>query len=152
MVIGLRTCVLMLALLIAAAHVAAQEKQPAPAAAGGSVIVTVKYTGKGTVDADHRLWVWLFNTPEIGPGAIPVGEQSIEKNGGVASFTSVADKEVWVAIAYDEKGGFQGSGPPPVGSPITLYGAKAPPDKPQPVVPGPKAKVSVTFDDSQRMK
>lgn len=130
----------------------AKPTPPKQAMTASSVSVTVKYTGKGMVDANHKLWVWLFTTPDIGPGAIPIAELSIEKNGGVATFPNVSAKEVFIAIAYDEQGGFVGNAPPPPGSPITLYGTKSPQDKPAPVVPGPKAKVSVTFADAQRMQ
>ena len=116
------------------------------------VKVTVKYTGKGMVDADHRLWVWLFTTPDINAGSIPIAEQSIQKNGGVATFPNLAEKEVFIAVAYDEKGGFGGNAPPPPGSPVALYGAKGPQDKPAAVVPGPKGSVTVTFADAQRMQ
>ncbi|HUE86909.1 MAG TPA: hypothetical protein VMO26_12615 [Vicinamibacterales bacterium] len=114
-----------------------------------SVAVTVNYTGAGTVDADHRLWVWIFDNPNIGPDAIPIGEQSIAKNGGTARFSTTTP--VYVAIAYDEKGGFMGQAPPPPGSPVALYGMTGPNDPPQPVTPRPKGSVSVTFDDTQRM-
>ena len=126
------------------------QAEQAKAEASG-VSVTVKYTGKGTVDSTHRLWVWLFDNPNIGPDAIPIGEQSIDKNGGTATFPSVSAKQVYIAIAYDEGGGFMGSGPPPPGSPIALYGAKGPESPAQAVTPGPKAAVTVTFDDTQRM-
>jgi hypothetical protein len=112
------------------------------------VKVTVEYTGKGTVDASHRIWVWLFDTPEIGPGAMPIGELSIEKNGGTADFTAVAAHQVWVAVAYDEKGGFGGMAPPPSGSPVALYLADG---KPGWVTPGTEAAITVTFDDTGRM-
>lgn len=135
--------------LALSAHVGLQAEQAKSEV--GSVSVTVKYTGKGTVDTTHRLWVWLFDNPTIGPDAIPIGEQSIDKNGGTATFPSVSAKEVYIAIAYDEGGGFMGSGPPPPGSPIALYGATGPDSPPQAVTPGPKAAVTVTFDDSQRM-
>jgi hypothetical protein len=115
----------------------------------GDVKVTVKYTGKGTVDASHRLWIWLFDTPEIGPGAVPVAEMALEKNGTTATFSNIASGKVWIAIAFDEAGGFAGAGPPPTGAPVTLYAEKG---LPTPVVPGPKAEVTVTFDDSQRMQ
>lgn len=127
-------------------------KQTKPAAGADGVNVTVKYAGKGTVDATHRIWVWLFTTPEIGPGSIPIAEMSIEKNGATASFASVPASPVYIAIAYDEKGGFGGSAPPPQGSPVTFYGAKTPADKPAPVVPGAKGSVSVTLTDVQRMQ
>ena len=115
----------------------------------GDVKVTVKYTGKGVVDANHRLWVWLFDTPDIGPGAIPVGEMSLEKNGTTATFANVGSAKVWIAIAFDEGGGFAGNAPPPTGSPVTLYVEKGVPTG---VAPGPEAAVSVTFDDAQRMQ
>lgn len=125
--------------------------QAKPSADSSGVSVTVKYSGKGTVDADHKIWVWLFDSPEIGPGAIPVAEESMATNGGTVSFPSVSST-VYIAIAYDEKGGFVGQAPPPAGSPITLYGAKGPDSQPLPVTPGPKGAVKVAFDDSQRMQ
>ena len=138
--------------LLLSASGAVQAEQTKPAAAPNAVNVTVKYGGKGAVDANHRLWVWLFTSPDIGPGSIPIAEQSLEKNGATATFANVAAAEVFVAIAYDEKGGFAGSGPPPSGSPILFYGAKGPQDKPTPVVPGPKGSVSATLTDARRMQ
>jgi hypothetical protein len=122
---------------------------PAVDAQQAGVRVTVKYTGNGTVDASHRIWIWLFDTPEIGPGAMPIAELSIEKNGATADFTSVAAGKVWVALAYDEKGGFGGMAPPPPGSPVALYMTDG---KPGSVTPGPDAAVTVTFDAAQRMQ
>lgn len=129
---------------------AVRADQTKPAADATSVNVTVKYTGAGTVEAKHRIWVWLFDTPQIGPESIPIGEQSLAKNGGTATF-STTTKQVYVAIAFDEKGGFMGQAPPPSGSPVAMYGMNGPNDQPQPVTPGPKGSVSVTFDDTQRM-
>ena len=117
--------------------------------AAGDVAVTVKYNGKGTVDATHKIWVWLFTSPDIGPGAVPVAESSIETNGGTASFVNIGADKVWIAIAVDEGGGLAGAAPPPAGAPVTLYtDGKGP----AAVTPGPGAKVTVTFDDSQRMQ
>ncbi len=133
----------------AVAHLSASTAPTGATAAAEGVKVTVKYTGKGEVDASHRLWIWLFDTPDIGPGAIPVAELSLDKNGETAAFADVAAQKVWIAIAYDEKGGFTGSAPPPSGSPVTLYGIDT--GAPAPVTPGAEAVVTVTFDDSQRM-
>jgi hypothetical protein len=113
----------------------------------------VKYTGKGgTVDADHKIFVWLFDTPNISAGSTPIAELSIEKNGGTARFTDVTAKEVYVAVAFDEKGGFAGNAPPPPGSPIALYGVKTEKDPPVAVTPGPKASVTIALSDAQRMQ
>lgn len=119
------------------------------AAAAESLNVSVKYTGKGDVDKTHQLWIWLFDTPDIGPDAIPVAELSLDQNGGTVRFEDVGAQKVWIAVTFDEKGGFAGSAPPPSGSPITLYGADS--GGPTPVTPGAQAAVSITFDDSQRM-
>jgi hypothetical protein len=138
--------------IVAAIGVAELAAQTKPAAKTDGVNVTVKYTGKGTVDAGHRIWVWLFDTPQIGPGAIPIAEQSFEKNGGTATFPNPAAKEVYVAVAFDEAGGFAGQAPPPPGSPIAIYGAKGPNDPPVAVTPGPKGSVTVILTDAARMQ
>ena len=145
-----RTLVGVTVAALAFSTVGARADQAKPATAGGSVTVTVKYTGAGTVDANHSIWVWLFDNPNIGPESIPIGEQSIAKNGGTATFTTTTG-QVYIAVAYDEKGGFMGQAPPPTGSPIAMYGMTGPDAPPQPVTPGTKGKVSLTFDDSQRM-
>lgn len=116
--------------------------------AAGAVTVTVNYTGKGTVDASHRVWVWLFDSPDIGPGSIPIAEMSVEKNGGAATF-EVGSERVWIAVAYDQNGGMSGSAPPASGSPIGIYSTSG--GAPDAVTPGAKGAVAVTFDDSQRM-
>lgn len=136
--------------MIAAAALMAVAVGPASVAAqnAGPVKVTVTYTGKGTVDASHKLWVWIFDTPDIGPSAMPIGETSLDKNGATATFNAVQANHVWVAVAYDEKGGFAGMAPPPPGAPIAIHmNAKGP----AAVTPGPNATVAVTFDASQRM-
>lgn len=132
---------------VAQASVSAASATVAQAADG--VNVTVTYTGKGEVDARHRLWIWLFDSPNIGPGAMPVAELSLDKNGDTAAFSGVTTPTVWIAIAYDEQGGFAGSAPPPPGSPVTLHMDA---NGPIGVTPGPTANVTITFDDSQRMR
>lgn len=114
------------------------------------VIVTATYTGAGEVNATHRIWIWLFDTPDIGPGSMPIAEMSAETNGAPVTFAHVTPAKVWVAVAYDEKGGFTGNAPPPSGSPIAIYGAK--PGVADPVEPGPKARAAIKFDASQRMQ
>ena len=118
---------------------------PAQAAA---VKVAVTYKGKGTVDAKHRIWVWLFDTPNIGPGSMPIAELSIDANGGVAVFDGVSAKQVWIAAAYDESGTMSGDAPPPSGSPIGIFSGTD--GAPKSVAPG-ESSVRMTFDDSQRM-
>ncbi len=115
----------------------------------GTVTVTVTYQGKGTVDTSHKLWVWLFDTPNIGAGSMPIGQVAIEKNGTNAVFENIAGDKVYVAVAFDEQGAMTGDAPPPSGTPIgVLVGADGVPSS---VTPGAKAPVVLTFDDSNRM-
>ena len=115
----------------------------------GAVKVTVKYTGKGDVDDSHRLWVWLFDSPNIGAGSIPIAEMSLDKNGSTATFDAVGAAEVWIAVAYDVNGGFAGMAPPPSGSPVSTYGMAA--GAPAPVTPGEKGAVTFGFTDAFKM-
>jgi len=116
----------------------------------GTVKVTVTYKGKaGTVDSSHQLWVWLFDTPNIGPGAMPIAQLSLTKNGTEALFDGIAGDKVYVAVAFDEKGVMVGEGPPPTGSPIgILMGADG---MPTGITPGDKGVATLTFDDTIRM-
>lgn len=137
----------MIATALAAGAVVAMAAGPADSP-DSSVRVTVKYTGKGPVDETHRVWLWLFDTPNIGPGAMPIAELSIGKNGDTATFESVAAAKVWIAAAYDEHGTMSGSAPPPSGTPIGIYASST--GAPEGVKPGDKP-ATLTFDDSFRM-
>ena len=116
--------------------------------AAGTVKVTVNYKGKGTVDAKHRLWVWLFTSPDIGPGTMPIAEIAIDANGATATFDGIDAERVWVAAAFDESGTMNGSAPPPSGSPVGVYAGSD--GAPTSVVPGESA-VVMTFTDAVRM-
>jgi hypothetical protein len=114
-----------------------------------TVKVTIDYKGKGTIDSSHRVFVWLFNSPDIGPGSVPVAELTVDKNGGTAIFNGVVDQRVWIAVAYDEHGLMTGAAPPPSGTPVGLYVGSD--GTPQAVVPAESTAAVVTFDDSIRM-
>lgn len=117
--------------------------------AAGAVKVTVTYKGKGTVDASHKLWVWIFDNPSIGAGSMPIDQVSLDANGGVAVFEGVAPGQVWIAVAFDEQGAMMGDAPPPTGSPIAVHLGKD--GMPLAVTPGETGVASITFDDSMRM-
>jgi hypothetical protein len=116
----------------------------------GQLKVTVDYKGSGSVDATHEIFVWVFDNPNIGADSVPIANDVLTTNGGTLTFSGLP-KEVYLAAAYDEKGDYDGtSGPPPTGTPITIYGdmgvAKAV------VTGGADTAVSVTFDDTVRMQ
>ena len=122
---------------------------PVAHVSAGTVKVTVTYKGKGTVDTSHKIWVWLFDTPNIGPGATPIDQIALDKNGTDAVFENVAGDKVYVAVAFDEKGAMIGDGPPPTGTPIGIL--MGPDGAPNGITPGSKDPVALNFDDSIRM-
>jgi hypothetical protein len=127
---------------------------PAPVAAQtppSTLKVTVRYTGVGQVDASHKVFIWLFDNPDFmtNPGSvIPVAESALQRNGDVATFSGVTAAQVWIAVMYDQGGGFEGNAPPPSGSPAGTYLENG---QPAPVATGPTGSVTVNFDDSFRV-
>ena len=97
-----------------ASHASAQQT--------GQLKVTVDYKGPGTVDKSHQIFVWVFDTPDIGATSTPISSDVITTNGGTASFSGLP-KTVYLAAAFNEKGDYDGTqGPPPTGTPVTIYG------------------------------
>jgi hypothetical protein len=137
------------AALLVALCLAPHPVAGASSATAGSVTVTVHYKGKGTVGENHRVWVWLFDTPDIGPSAMPIREESVTRNGGDVTIRGLTEKRVWIAVAFDERGGSAGNQPPASGSPIAIYSVDGGP--PSGVEPADDPRAVVTFDDSMRM-
>ena len=114
----------------------------------GKLKVTVDYKGTGTVDASHEIFVWLFDTPNITADTPPVATDVLTANGGSLNFSGLPTP-VYLAAAFDEKGDYDGtSGPPPPGTPITIYGDAG---AAAPIATGADAAITVTFDGSMRM-
>jgi hypothetical protein len=135
-------------LLIAPAVGRAQEKPAAATpAAGSDLSVTVTYTGKVPVDETHEIWVFLFPTPEIGPGSEPIAALTVKKNGAVATFKSLTQPVVYIALAFDEKANYEGNAAPPLGTPVAVHSKDGVPIGVKPSA----GKVKVSFDDSVRM-
>jgi hypothetical protein len=130
---------------------AAPQGAAASAATGQqSLSVTVKYTGKGVVDASHDLLIALLPTPTVSSDSRPLAMLPVTKNGGVASFTNVTSSPVYVLAVYDDKGTWDAqAGPPPAGTPIGWYMAPKT-SVPAPVKPGAKVTISLTFDGSKK--
>jgi hypothetical protein len=131
-----------------AAKKPAAPAQTAAAAKSTDVPVTVSYKGKGTVDATHKIIVWVFADPNITSASRPVTHQIVTKNNDVITFKDLGTAPAYLFAVYDGTGGYDGvSGPPPHGLPSGFY-RKTPKGAPTPVTPGTPARL--TFDDSER--
>ncbi|GAB4118792.1 MAG: hypothetical protein Kow001_18450 [Acidobacteriota bacterium] len=135
------------ALLILAALVCLSAL-PAFAQETRELRVKVSYTGTGTVDSTHGIHLYLFDTPDISAGSMPIGMSSAWENGSVVVFSGISSQTVYLAGAY---GDYDPSmGPPPSGTPVSLYRPGEPTPTPiamdQAVV-----EIEFAFDDSFRM-
>jgi hypothetical protein len=121
------------------------------AARPGELNLTITYKGKGAVDDTHEIFVWLFDTPTIDGKSQPIATGVVKKNGGAVKFADLAVSPVYVVVAYDEKGDYDGTqGPPPPGTPVAIYSTDGQ-GTPAPIDVKETANVSMTFDDSYRM-
>jgi hypothetical protein len=113
-----------------------EAKKPAPR----TLKVKLAYNGAGTVDDNHKIIVFIFDSPD---GAA--------KNATI-TFTDLDASPVYAVTVFDPKGEYDGqSGPPPSGASLGMY-TKTPP-KPEPVVidPGKTVEIELPFDDSAKM-
>jgi hypothetical protein len=138
-------------LAFAQATPAPAQTPPAAAApaADGTLEVVVTYSGKGTVSKKNEISIFLFTDPNINEASMPVAVGIIEANGGTFSFSGLPPV-VYIAVVFDEAGTYEREGPPPAGTPVSIYGMSTG-GAAEGVKPGKGAKVTVTFDDSNRM-
>jgi hypothetical protein len=142
--------VLSLTSMVATAQQAKPEEKPA---ASRTVKAKINYIGAGTVDEKHKIFLFVFDSPDfMQGGSMPVGFGSASAKDGTVTVSDLSVSPVYIAVCYDPTGGYDGqSGPPPSGASMGVY-AKTP-GTPEPVKidPGKTAEVTVTFDDSFKM-
>lgn len=134
----------------------ARQTQPPPKAAATvdrNLAVTIKYTGKGVIDATHPVLVFLFETAEITSAGHPVNMEIVTTNGGVASFAKLPQEKVSIVAIYDPSGAYKGQGgPPPVGTPMGYYNPAPKATAAALVTLTAKTAVTLTFDGSTKFK
>ena len=147
--VAARALIVVVALTLSATLLARQD-QPAQT---GKLAISVEYTGNGAVDKDHRLWIWVFDNPDSStwPDSTPLAVAMLTENGATHKFSGLP-KQVYFGTAYDESGGYDGTaGPPPPGTPISVYGMVDGGVAQAVGTGGDDAAVKATFDDSSRM-
>ncbi len=138
---------------VAATLLAAAPRQESKPSLTRTVEVKLNYTGSGTVDSKHKIFVALWDSPDFmtGNGGAPLMGETTTSKDGTVTFTGVTKSPVYISCVYDSGGNWDGrSGPPPSGSPLGVYstpGQPAPVDVPE----GKTVRVTLTFDDSFKM-
>ena len=115
---------------------------------GRTIQVDVTYTGSGTVDARHKIYIAMWDSADMN-GAPPVAVQPLDSKKGAVTFAN-APKPAYISSAYDPKGQWDAQSPPPSGSSIGMYSSKPPTPEPINADPGKTVKVKLTFDDSNK--
>ena len=88
----------------------------------GPLLITVDYQGPGTVSQNHQLSVFVFDDPNMSADSLPIWTGQLADNQKTLSAGSFDASTIWVAVTFDETGGYDPfAGPPPSGSPFALY-------------------------------
>ena len=128
-----------------------QEAKPAPRA----IKIKLNYTGAGTVDEKHKIFVFLFDSPDFMKGTgevMPVGSESADTKDATVTISGIPSP-VYAVAAYDPAGGYDGqTGPPPAGSSLGMYTKTPGTPEPVKIEPGQTASVDLAFDDTAKMK
>jgi len=64
--------------------------------------VDVNYTGSGTVDASHKIYIALWDSADF--NAVPTAVKPLESKTGTVTFTDVQKSPVYVSAAFDPTG------------------------------------------------
>jgi hypothetical protein len=129
------------------------EKAPEKALAGRTLKVKLNYSGPGTVDEKHKIFVFVFDTPDFvrREDAMPIAYDSGTAKDATLTFSDVATSPVYLIAIYDPTGGYEGMSKPPTGCSLGIYGTT--PGEPGPIVieAGKTTQVDVAFDDTIKM-
>ena len=146
-----RLCVLCIALFSASLTLVAQA---APDSKSRTLTVHLNYTGAGTVDQSHKIFVVLWDSPafvEPGNEDRPVDTQTATAKDGTVTFTNIEKVPAYVSAAYDPNGKWDAMSAPPEGSSLGMYGAEGGKPGPIDIKPAQTASIVLTFDDSFKM-
>ena len=118
--------------------------------AGRTIQVEINYTGSGTVNASHVIYVALWDSSDFNSGP-PAAVKSLDSKKGTVTFSDVQRAPAYITTAYDPTGSWDAQSPPPPGCSLGMYSKNPPKAEPIDVVPGNPVKVSITFDDSVKV-
>lgn len=129
------------------------EKASEKAPAGRTLKVKLKYTGPGTVDEKHKIFVFVFDTPDFvrREDVMPIAFDSGAAKDATLTFADVATSPVYLIAIYDPTGGYEGMSKPPTGCYLGIYGTT--PGEPGAIAieAGKTTQVDVAFDDTIKM-
>jgi hypothetical protein len=127
----------------------AQEK----AADARTLKVKLNYTGAGPVDEKHKIYLFLFDSPDFvkSHDVMPIGGENATAKDATVTFSAVGASPVYLVAVYDPTGGYEGMSEPPSGASLGMYSTT--PGQPGPIAidAGKTTKIDLPFDDSFKM-
>jgi hypothetical protein len=116
--------------------------------------VKLNYTGAGKVDQNHKIFVFLFDSPDFMQGnAMPIANQAATAKDGTVTFSDLSAATIYAVAAFDPKGEYDGmSGPPPAGSSLGMYSKDTGTPAPVNLEAGKTAHIDLAFDDTAKMQ
>ncbi len=121
---------------------------------GRTLEVRVNYSGSGTVDEKHKIYVAVWDSPafvEASSPVTPLEARPVSSKDGTVVFTGISKSPVYVSAAYDPSGQWEAQSTPPAGSSLGLYHNSEGKPEPVPIEPGKKASIELSFDDSVKV-
>jgi len=115
-----------------------------------TIQVDVSYTGAGTVDAGHKIYVALWDSADMSGGP-PAEVKSLDSKKGTVTFSSLQTVPAYVSAAYDPTGQWDAQSPPPSGTSLGMYSKNPPKPDAIDVAPGKTVKVAVAFNDAVKV-
>ena len=129
------------------------EKAPEKAPASRTLKVKLNYSGPGTVDEKHRIFVFVFDSPDFvrQENVMPIASDSGSAKDATLTFSNVSASPVYLIAIYDLTGGYEGMSKPPTGCSLGIYGTT--PGEPGAIAieAGKTTQVDVPFDDTIKM-
>jgi hypothetical protein len=117
------------------------------------LVVQVSYSGSGTVDGSHKVYVVLWDNAGFTKGATsePIAVAGVASKAGAAEFEGLDKNPVFVSMVYDPTGKWDAMSPPPPGSSLGMYSKDPGTPAPVELKPGKTTTIRAAFDDSQKM-
>lgn len=114
--------------------------------------VKLSYTGEGTVDEKHKIYVFLFDSPDFASGSVaPIVTGSAAAKKMDVKFEQVQASPVYVVVVFDPKGEYEAMSAPPSGSSISVYSKSGGAPEPVKLEDGKPVDIDLAFDDSNKM-
>jgi hypothetical protein len=131
----------------------AQQKPAEKAPAGRTLKVKLNYSGAGTVDEKHKIFVFLFDSPDFvqRQDAMPIANGTGSAKDGTLTFSDLATSPVYLVAIYDPSGNYDGMSRPPSGASLAIYSKTAGAPEAIVIEAGKPTQIDVPFDDTIKM-